>query len=418
MNQITPDLHSDLVGGSTAARRIGCPRSYALEQQVPKDDRGSVYAQEGTALHEICATVLTQDVEPATLLPFTFTAKDGSWSFTVDEDLWDEKGEPALTAFDTFVADAESRLKAPFTFMVENSVQFPDIRGAFGTSDVIGRCGNEIFILDWKFGRGIVPAAENKQLMFYACGALNTARAFFNGMTLDHATPVTMVIIQPALTTGIDIWQTDLLRLHHFEIELQTVVSVIETEGKEAPVQDGPWCHFARCKAICPLHLGAAAKLSAKFGDLQDRLNGKAAPTNTDWPERYADLMDLVDMVESFASEVRERVHHAAEQGMEIPGWTLEMKKAGPRKWNCEERDVISFMEGEGFDLDEIAPRKVLTLPAAEKILKKAAKVIPDEYVTRPEPSGTKLVRTSDATADAATLPHKAASLAEKLMRL
>lgn len=49
MNQhITPDQHSDLVGGSTAARRIGCPRSFALEQLVPKDNRGSIYAQEST----------------------------------------------------------------------------------------------------------------------------------------------------------------------------------------------------------------------------------------------------------------------------------------------------------------------------------------------------------------------------------
>jgi len=34
---------------------------------------------------------------------------------------------------------------------------------------------------------------------------------------------------------------------------------------------------------------------------MQARLAGKTAPpTNTDWPERYADLMDLVDMVEGF----------------------------------------------------------------------------------------------------------------------
>lgn len=419
MNQhITPDQHSDLVGGSTAARRIGCPRSYHLEQLVPKDDRGSVYAQEGTTLHEIVAIVLEKDVEPTTLLPFTFESKkDGGWSFTVDEDLWEEKGEPALAAFDKFVAETEDRLGAPFTYMVENSVQFPGIPGAFGTSDVIGRCGDEIFVLDWKFGRGIVPATENKQMMFYACGALNTARTFFDGMVLHHATPVTMVIIQPARSDGIDVWTTDMLRLHHFEIELQTTIDTIKAEGKDAPVQDGPWCHFARCKVVCPLHLGAAQKLSERFGDLQARLAGKPQETN-DWPERYADLMDLVDMVESFASEVRERVHHAAEQGMEIPGWALEMKRPGPRRWNCEDRDVIAFMEGEGFDLDEIAPRKVLTLPQAEKILKKADVAIPDEYVTRPDPSGTKLVRTSEATDPVEALPNKAATLAEKLMKL
>jgi hypothetical protein len=69
-----------------------------------------------------------------------------------------------------------------------NQKQFPGIEGAFGTSDIIARCGNEIFVLDWKFGRGVVPAEENKQLMFYTAGALNTARDFFKGMTLNHET--------------------------------------------------------------------------------------------------------------------------------------------------------------------------------------------------------------------------------------
>jgi len=417
---ITPTSHSDLVGGSTASRRIGCPRSYALEQLVPKDDRGSIYAQEGTALHELVAKVLQEDIEPADLLPFTFTDKRGAWEFSVTQDLWDDKGETALSAFDKFVAETEQRIGQPMRFLIETSVQFPGIPGAFGTSDIIAVCGDEIFILDWKFGRGIVPAKENKQLMFYACGALNTARDFFKGMNLHHGTPVTLVIIQPALPTGIDIWPTDLLRLHHFEIELQTVIETIKQEGDKAPIQDGPWCTFARCKVVCPLHLGAAAKLSARFADMQARLAGKTAPpTNTDWPERYADLMDLVDMVEGFCTEVRERVHHAADQGMTIPGWALEMKRPGPRKWRADEEEVIEWLTTDlGYDMDVVAPRKVLTLPQAEKILKKSDHAIPDEYMTRPEPSGTKLVRASDTTHPVETAPARAASLAEKLARL
>jgi hypothetical protein len=417
--QITPSAHSDLVGGSTASRRIGCPRSYSLEQLVPKDDRGSIYAQEGTALHEMMALVLQEDREPTDMLPFTFTSKDGSWAFTVTTDLWEDKGEAALQAFDTFVMETENRIGAPMSFLIETSVEFPGVPGAFGTSDIIARCGPEIFVLDWKFGRGIVPAEENKQLMFYACGALNTARSFFDGMHLHHATPVTLVIIQPALSSGIDPWTTDLLRLHHFEIELQTTIETIRAEGVNAHVQDGPWCTFARCKVICPLHVSAAAKLSTRFGELQARLNGTAPPTNTDWPERYADLLDLVDMVEAFCTEVRERTHHAAEQGMTIPGWVLEQKRPGPRKWRSDEEEVVEWLTNDlGYDMDKIAPRKVLTLPQAEKILKKDDRVIPDEMMTRPEPSGTKLVRATKATEPVESKPARAASLAEKLLRL
>lgn len=419
MNQITPDAHSSLVGGSTAARRIGCPRSYALEQLVTQDDKGSVYAQEGTALHEIQAIALEKDIEPTTLLPFTFTSEREGWSFTVDADLWADKGEPALKAFDTFVAEQEERLDATMQFMIETRVAFPGIPGAFGTADIIARCGNEISVIDWKFGRGIVPAEENKQLMFYARGALNTARQFFEGMTLDPDTPITMAIIQPMREGGIDTWRTDLRRLHHYEEELKTAIAEIQTDGKEARIADGPWCTFARCKTVCPLHLGAAAKLADRFADLKAAVEGKG-PKPNDMAERYAGMLDLVDMVEEWCKEVRQQAHQNAESGVEIPGWVLEPGRKGPRKWAIPEEEVIkTFRKAKyGLKIDDIAPRKVLTLPQVEKILKRDDKTIPDGLTTQSEPSTTRLVRAENATEVVESTPAKARALAEKLMRL
>lgn len=418
---ITPVFHSSLVGGSTAARRIGCPRSYTLEQQVPEDNRGSVYAQEGTALHEIMAIALQQDIEPTTLLPFTFTSKHEGWSFTVDHELWLDKGEPALKAFDAFVAEHEDRIGQPMRFLIETRVEFPGIPGAFGTSDIVARCGPEIVIADWKFGRGIVPATENKQLMFYAAGALNSARNFFDGMILGPATPITMAIIQPLREGGIDTWTTDLARLDRYGDELRAAVHAIQTLGLDAPIQDGSWCTFARCKSICPLHIGAARKLSDRFADLQAAITAKpGTPPPNDMAERYADLLDLVDMVEDWAKEVREQAHAAAERGMPIPGWVLEPGRKGPRKWAIEDAEVIKTFASEEYGLteDDVAPRKPLTLPALEKILKRLDKTIPEGFISQSEPSTTRLVRAENATEVVEPTPAKAAALAEKLMRL
>lgn len=419
MTQITPDAHSSLVGGSTAARRIGCPRSYALEQLVPEDNRGSVYAQEGTCLHELMAIALEKDIEPTTLLPFTFTSESEGWSFTTDSDLWADKGEPALRAFDSFVAEQEERLGDTMQFMIETRVAFPDIENAFGTADIIARCGNEIFIMDWKFGRGIVPAEENKQLMFYACGALNTAREFFKGMTLTHETPVTMAIIQPLRPGGIDVWRTDMLRLHHYEFELQGAIQDVQKLGMDAPVQAGSWCTFARCKAVCPLHLGAAAKLADRFADLKAATERKGPPPN-DVPERYADLLDLVDMVEGWCKEVRDQAHANAEQGMAIPGWVLEPGRKGPRKWAIDDEEVLkTFTSAEfGLDEDSIAPRKVLTLPQLEKILKREDKTIPESFIAQSESNTTRLVRAENATEIVEPTPAKVRTLAERLSKL
>jgi hypothetical protein len=448
---ITPVFHSSLVGGSTASRRIGCPRSYSLEQQVPEDNRGSVYAQEGTALHEVMALALEKDIEPTTLIPFTFTSKHEGWSFTVDHDLWLDKGEPALKAFDAFVAEHEDRIGQPMRFLIETRVEFPGIPGAFGTSDIIGRCGPEIAVIDWKFGRGIVPATENKQLMFYAAGALNSARNFFDGMLLGPDTLITMAIIQPMREGGIDTWTTNLARLDRYGHELRAAVEAIQTLGLDAPIQDGPWCTFARCKSICPLHLGAAAKLSAKFADLQARTQtppvacdengnpiatcgvcGKSwniyhddeycdcPPRPNDMAERYADLLDLVDMVEDWAKEVREQAHAAAERGMPIPGWVLEPGRKGPRKWAIDDAEVVKTFASEEYGLteDDVAPRKPLTLPALEKILKRLDKAIPEGFTSQSEPTNTRLVRSENATEVVTPTPAKAVALAEKLLRL
>lgn len=419
MDQITPDAHSSLVGGSTAARRIGCPRSYALEQLVPEDTRGSVYAQEGTALHEIMAIALEKDIEPTSLLPFTFTSEREGWSFTVDADLWADKGEPALKSFDTFVTEQEGRLDADMRFLIETRVAFPGIDGAFGTADIIARCGDEIFVMDWKFGRGIVPAEENKQLMFYACGALNTAKDFFDGMDMTGDTPVTMAIIQPLRPGGIDTWRTQMQRLYLYKTELQGAVNDIQTKGMDADIQEGSWCTFARCKTICPLHIGAAAKLASRFGELKAATEGKV-PRPNNLPERYAEMLDLVDMVEDWCKEVRQQAHQSAERGETVPGWVLEPGRKGPRKWAIPEEDVIKMFRKPkyGLKIDDIAPRKVLTLPQVEKILKREDKEIPDGLATQSEPSSTRLVRAENATEIVEPTPAKAKALAEKLMRL
>jgi hypothetical protein len=72
----------------------------------------------------------------------------------------------------------------------------------------------------------------------------------------------------------------------------------------------------------------------------------------------------------------------------------------------------------EGYDIDAVAPRKVLTLPQAEKILKRDGKAIPDGFTEQPEPNGTKLVRTKNAKSPVESPAARAAMLADRLMKL
>ncbi len=414
---ITPEEHSDVVGGSTAARRIGCPASYRLEKLVPRNDVGSVYAREGTALHELMAMALRDSIEPTDMLPYTFTAPRG-WSFTVDQALWDAKGEPALAAFDAFVAKVEAEIGEPMRLLVERRVEFPQIKGAFGTSDIIGRCGDEIFVVDWKFGHGLVAADENKQLLFYGAGALNTEKTWLGEVQYD--TPVTLVIIQPANEAqGRDIvqsWTTDVARVEDYVAELHAAVAEAQTD--DARCAKGSWCTFARCKTVCPLHINAFGELGKKLAKLNE---AKAASNGSpedrlDWAQRYAELLEMTELVGPLVDEVLAQAHAYAEQGNKIAGWGLQAKPEGNRKWAVEPRLLKLFFKRHRIKMDEWAERKLKSPTQIEKVLKARDIALPKHYVERAPSSGTTLKRTEQITRPARSVPERLAELSEKLL--
>lgn len=418
---ITPEEHSDIVGGSTAARRIGCPGSYRLEQMVPKDERGSEYAREGTALHELMAMTLRDGVEPTEMLPYTFTAADGSWSFTVDRELWDAKGEPALAAFDKFCVQMEQEIGDDMQMLVERRVAMPGIPGAFGTSDIIARCGDELFVMDWKFGYKTVRAEENKQLMFYAAGALNTEREWVGDeLASDPTTPVTLAIIQPLnAQQGNDIvqhWTTTVGDLETYAEELKAAVA--EAQRDDARVSKGPWCDFARCKTVCPAHLNAVGLLGEKLQALKDaQAASNGSPDDrADWGQRYAELLELAELADPLVAEIHAQAHAFAEQGGQIPGFGLEAKKAGARSWAVEERLLKMFFKRHRIKMDEWTERKLRSPAQIEKIVKARGIEIPKHYVQAGVSSGTKLSRVEKVTRPVQSVPERLRALSEALM--
>ena len=418
-DHITPEEHSDIVGGSTAARRIGCPRSYKLEQLVPKDERGSEYAREGTALHEIMAIALRDGVEPTAMLPFTFTAADGSWSFTVDRQLWDDKGEPALAAFDKFCIGVEQDLGEDMRFLIERRVEFPGIPGAFGTSDIVGICAGEIFVMDWKFGFKTVRADDNKQLLFYAAGALNTEKLWVGPTT--PATPVTLAIIQPLnANAGHDIvqeWTTTVGYLDAYATELKAAVA--EAARDNARQALGEWCGFARCKTVCNLHIAPMAALGEKLAALkarQEASNG-SPDDHIEWGERYADLLEMAEIAEPLIRDIHAQAHAYAEQGAPIPGWGLEDKRAGNRTWAVDEKKLRLFFKRHRVKMADWTERKLRSPAQIEKLAKARGIDVPEEFVARGVSSGTKLARSETITRPALSVPDLLRELSAKLTR-
>jgi hypothetical protein len=289
--------HSSLMGGSIADRRIACPRSYTLERLVPPD-KGSIYARQGTALHEMMARILGQGQEPEDLLPFEYTQEedDGStWSYTVTEDEWEELGAVALAALDSFIDEMEALTGEPFQMYIEQSCDYPGVEGAKGTSDLLWRCGKWAGVWDWKFGRNYVSAEKNRQMMFYLKSAIAKFPEFYKGVELWK-----VLICQPQSSPKATAWDLTEADLDQFHYEVLGAITSIKTLGKDATIAAGGHCKFARCKAVCPLHGGAATELASMMSSLKVPPRG----TNFDMPAYLAQAMELAEMAEEWAKSI------------------------------------------------------------------------------------------------------------------
>ena len=204
--------HSRIVGGSSAKRVINCPGSVALVDTMPPQPSSS-YADEGTLLHDIIAQVLETDASPAQFLGRKYEGVE----FT--EDLLERKIVPALKALDEI--DANKTME----FVVESNVSFGDfLPGVFGSADLLGRIGNRVVVLDWKFGDGVtVEVEDNAQHLFYTAAAMRTPGLewLFKGVT-----EVELVIVQPPYVRR---WMTTPARVAEFETELLRAVKLSRT---------------------------------------------------------------------------------------------------------------------------------------------------------------------------------------------
>lgn len=402
-----PTEHSDLVGGSTAGRRIACPASYSLEKQVPKDEKGSPAAREGTTLHEIM-TVLLQDgsIDPYDILPFEFTHKDG-WTHTIDEDKWEQLGQPALDAFLDYMDEIEAAAGVEnFRYLVEKQCEMPGIPGAYGTADIIWRCGHMAGVWDWKFGFWGVPALDNPQLQFYARAAMASHPEMFEGVTC-----VELAIMQPQRDDRPDVWSTDLEQLELFRVKLLAAIEEAKAGLPGARIADGPHCKYARCAAVCPLKLNPTLALAEKLGlrkkdEAEVIATGEPplrahealdnAPT---FLEMLPDMLELAEIAEAYASEIFARAHALAGEStayrdaLREAGWVLKDKKPGARQWSKPSEEIIKLAKNRGLNMDVVAPRKLVTPKKVEEALKEKGKQLPDDWAKVPPSSGTTLVR-------------------------
>lgn len=418
MEHNVPEEHSSEVGGSTAARRIGCPDSRVLEKKMPNLP-GSVYAREGTALHEMMAIILKDDLDEKQIekmLPFTFEGKDmdgdkvlEEWSHTIDEETWEDVGAPALAMFDNFVDGIMRDYDSDdFRMLIEVRGAFPGIPGAFGTSDVLWRCGAAAGCWDWKFGRNPVDALDNKQLKFYMNTAIYEHPDMFEGVE-DFILCISQPLVNKEEPSEDVITMQDLI---DFREELQTAMT-------SSGIAEGPWCKYARCAAICPLKTGKAARLGELIGTMKNLENTPSHELTEDFDlaTYLAEALELKDAAEEWAKAVTASAQALIDGGGTVPGWKTVDKRSSGKDWTKEDNKVRGALSRRGLKIDQYAPRKTISPPQAIKLLAKDGKDLPDNlYAARPS-SGTTLTREGDPRPSAKSAVQRTKDLAAALSK-
>jgi Protein of unknown function (DUF2800) len=150
---------------SSAHRWSECPGSIELIKKCPPQ-ASSPQAEEGTNTHSLAELCL-------------LTGKPAS-DWVSNPDGLNFKVTPTMAkhvqGYVNYVNDLSS---GALLRVIETKVSLPQCPEVYGTADAVIYKGNELHVIDFKYGKWQVNAKDNPQLMIYTLGALYYMRERF-----------------------------------------------------------------------------------------------------------------------------------------------------------------------------------------------------------------------------------------------
>jgi hypothetical protein len=335
---------------SGSKRAIMCPGSIRMQEGIP--DTSSVFADEGTAAHELAEHCLRTGKDPGEYAGcfIDLDAKGdritdeetGTRSFFVD----DEMVDGVQTYLDTCREVID--LSGPeLEYAFEQWVDLSNIAGMEGgTADFAAYdpVTKRLTVADLKYGKGTpVEVTENTQLLCYALGVVN--RYHNRGIGA-----VELIVVQPRCPHPkgpVRRWETDAVTLLEFEGELEK--AALATEAPDAPLKAGDWCKFCKAEATCPAKRDRVLEIAqAEFGPYDEQ---PTLPVVTQMnPEELARVLRLRHEIGSWLVRVDEFAHAEATHGRGPAGFKLVAKRA-TRKWRDEVTAAQALVDAKLTDI-------------------------------------------------------------------
>lgn len=328
-----------ILSASSSYRWLKCLPSARLEQQF--DHEPSRAAQEGTAAHALCEHKLKRALKMRSKRPVS--------EFDSDE------MEECTDAYVDFVLEqleqAVQDCKDPIVLIEQHLDMTRWVPEGFGTGDCIIVADNELHIIDFKYGTGVlVDANNNPQLMLYALGALNLFDSLYD------IEEISMSIFQPR-RENVSTWTVpvDQLLLWAEKDLMPKAKKAFNGEGWFAC---GGWCQFCRAANRCKAR--AEANLKVAQNEFKD------PPLLTD--EEITEILKRIPELTKWANQIQEYAADAAiNHGKQWTGFKVVLGRSN-RKYTDEEKVAERANE---LGYKDIYKKSLITITEMEKLMGK-----------------------------------------------
>lgn len=348
-----PGKHA-LLSASSAARWLNCPPSARLCENLP--DTESSYAAEGTLAHSMCEIKLRSFV--SAVPKRTTTTK-------LNKIKKNELYSPEMDGYTDVYVDYIKKLALSFPtkahIAIERSLDYSDfVPEGFGTADCIVIHGEELHVIDFKYGQGVPVSAEhNPQMQLYALGAL-TAYGMLYPIKTVH-----LAIVQPRLN-NISEWQMSAGELTEWGVSIKPIAR-LAYDGR-GEYKSGDHCRFCKVRATCRKraedNLGLAKYQFAK----PEILAKEGDPTLSD--DEVGTVLQQAVELENWVKHLKDYALTAVLDGKTIPGWKA-VEGRGSRNWTADVSDIEARLTALGYDPCIAYERKVQSVAQLEKIVGK-----------------------------------------------
>lgn len=262
-------------------------------------------------------------------------------------------------------------------FGIEERVAIPQIPDGFGTVDFFMQIGDEVHVIDFKYGAGVfVSAHNNTQMKVYALGILEIVSKFPKVITLH--------IMQPRMD-NFDSWsiETEALRRWGSSVLSPAARLAYKIYEGRTPFFDS---HLRPTEKGCYWCVGRAPSLARPDGCPAFRAKVNRALSNdfaqADLADRMAEALDMLPLVKQWCVAIDAKAHEMLSSNrFAIKGYCLEPGRS-TRKWTNEE-DAVAFLAGQGISDELLYKRSVLSPAQAEKLLKRDQRGAMEMFIER-----------------------------------